>query len=57
MGNRLIAANPASRARCAEDLVFSSYQSAGLPSLVVNNAHFRVEPEYDELPATEPDAI
>jgi hypothetical protein len=43
--------------RCAEDLVFSSYQSAGLASLVVNNAHFRVEPEYVELPATEPDAI
>jgi hypothetical protein len=24
---------------------------------VVNNAHFRVEPEYVKLPATEPDAI
>jgi hypothetical protein len=44
-------------ARCAEDLVLSSYQSAGLATLVVNNALFRVEPEYVELPAAEPDAI
>lgn len=44
-------------ARCAENLVLSSYQSAGLAALVVNNARFRVEPEYVELPAAEPDAI
>jgi hypothetical protein len=43
--------------RCAEDLVLSSYQSASLAKLVSNNARFRVEPEYVELPAVEPDTI
>jgi hypothetical protein len=37
--------------------VLSSYQSAGFATVVLNNARFRVEPEYVELPAAEPDAI
>ncbi len=44
-------------AQCAEDLVFSSAQSAGIESLVKNCANFRVEAEFVQLPANEPDAV
>lgn len=44
-------------AKCAEELVLCSYRSDGLASLVANCAKFRVEAEYVELPAPEPDAI
>jgi hypothetical protein len=44
-------------ARCAEDLVFSSAQSASIESLVRNCANFRVEAEFIQLAADEPDAV
>ena len=44
-------------AQCAEDLVFSSAQSAGIESLVRNCANFRVDAEFIQLPADEPDAV
>ena len=44
-------------AKCAEELVLCSYRSEGLASLVANCARFRMEPEYIEFPAPEPDAI
>lgn len=43
--------------RCAEDLVLSPYKSESLATLVANNARFRVEADYVEWPAAEPDAI
>lgn len=43
-------------AQCAEDLVFSSVQSAGIESLVRNCAQFRVDADFIHLPAGEPDA-
>jgi hypothetical protein len=42
---------------CAEQLVLSAYRSDGLASLVAKCARFRVETEYVEIPAPEPDAI
>lgn len=44
-------------AQCAEDLVFSSIQSVGIESLVKNCAQFRVDADFVELPAGEPDAV
>lgn len=44
-------------AQCADDLVLSPIKSTGIASLVANCARFRVEPEYVEFPAAEPDAI
>jgi len=44
-------------AKCAEDVVLSSAKSAAMATLVANCAKFRVEAEYVEFPAPEPDAI
>jgi hypothetical protein len=44
-------------AQCAEDLVFSSAQSAGIESLVKNCANFRVEADFVRLPTNKPDAV
>lgn len=48
--NRLVA-------RCAEDLVLSSTNSSAVATLVRNAARFRVETEFVEFPAPEPDAV
>jgi hypothetical protein len=44
-------------AQCAEDLVFSSAQSTGIESLVRKCAKFRVDAEFIQFPAKEPDAV
>lgn len=44
-------------AQCAEDLVFSSTESSGVQALVKNCASFRVESEFVQFPASEPDAV
>ena len=44
-------------AQCAEDLVFSSTESAGIETLVRNCATFRVEVDFIRLPADTPDAV
>lgn len=43
--------------QCAEDLVFSSVESEGIRKLVSRYAKYRVESEFVEFPAKEPDAI
>jgi len=43
-------------AQCAEDLVFSSAASTGIEALIKKCATFRVEAEFFQLPANEPDA-
>lgn len=48
--NRLIA-------RCAEDLVLSSTDSSTIATLVRNAARFRVELDFVEFPAPEPDTV
>jgi len=44
-------------AQCAEDLVFNFTASSGIEALVKNFAKFRVEVDFVEFPANEPDAI
>lgn len=44
-------------ARSAEELVFSSVRSAGISALVRNAARFRMEVDFVEFPANEPDAV
>jgi hypothetical protein len=44
-------------AKCAEDLVLSSAKSDEVAAMVARCARFRVEAEYVELPADEPDAV
>lgn len=48
--NRLVA-------RCAEELVLSSIKSEAIATLVHNAARFRLESEFVEYPALEPDAV
>ena len=48
--NRLVA-------RCAEELVLSSIRSDAIATLVHNASRFRLEPEFVEYPALEPDAV
>ena len=44
-------------AQCAEDLVFNSTASPGIEALVKNCTGFRVEVDFVEFPADEPDAV
>jgi len=43
--------------QCAEDLVFNSTASSGIEALVKNCARFRVEVDFLEFPANEPNAV